>query len=58
MGTVAPSPDKYQMSEMKISYGAGLRFLFNEQQGVNLRMDLGITREGDTGVYFGIGEAF
>ena len=58
IGTVAPSPDKYQMSEMKISYGAGLRFLFNEEQMVNLRMDLGITREGDTGVYFGIEEAF
>ena len=57
-GTVAPSPDKYQMKEMKISYGAGLRFLFNEDEGVNLRMDIGITREGDTGVYFGIGEAF
>ena len=58
VGTVAPSPDKYQLSEMKISYGAGLRFLFNKDEGVNLRMDLGITREGETGVYFGIGEAF
>ena len=58
IGTVAPSPDKYQISEMKFSYGAGLRFLFNEKEGVNLRMDLGITTEGDTGVYFGIGEAF
>jgi outer membrane protein assembly factor BamA len=58
VGTVAPSPDKYQISEMKLSYGAGLRFLFNEKEGVNLRMDIGITREGETGVYFGIGEAF
>ncbi len=58
VGTVASSPDKYQMTEMKFSYGAGLRFLFNEQEMVNLRMDLGITREGDTGIYFGIEEAF
>jgi outer membrane protein assembly factor BamA len=58
VGTVAASPDKYQMKEMKFSYGAGLRFLFNEKEGVNLRMDIGITREGETGVYFGIGEAF
>jgi len=57
-GTVAPSPDKYQLSEMKFSYGAGLRYLFNEKEGVNLRVDLGITTEGETGVYFGIGEAF
>jgi len=58
MGTVAPSPEKYQMSQMKYSFGVGLRYLFNEKEGVNLRMDLGITTEGDTGVYFGIGEAF
>ena len=58
IGTVASSPDKYQISEMKFSYGAGLRFLFNEKEGVNLRMDIGITTEGETGVYFGIGEAF
>lgn len=58
MGTVAPSPEKFQAKEMKFSYGAGLRFLFNKQQMVNLRMDLGITREGDTGIYFGIEEAF
>jgi hypothetical protein len=58
MGTVAPSPEKFQAKEMKFSYGAGLRFLFNEQEMVNLRMDFGITREGDTGIYFGIEEAF
>ena len=57
-GTVASSPIKYQMSEMKITFGAGLRFLFNEQEMVNLRMDLGITTEGDRAVYFGIEEAF
>ena len=57
-GTVAPSPEKFQAKEMKFSYGAGLRFLFNEKEMVNLRMDLGITREGDTGIYFGIEEAF
>ena len=58
VGTVASSPEKYEMKEMKVSYGAGLRFLFNKDEGVNLRMDLGITPQGDTGVYFGIGEAF
>lgn len=58
VGTVASSPDKYQISEMKVSYGAGLRFLFNEEEMVNIRVDLGITTEGDTGVYFGLEEAF
>lgn len=58
IGTVASSPDKYQLSEMKVSYGAGLRFLFNKEEMVNIRVDLGITTEGDTGVYFGLEEAF
>jgi len=35
-----------------------LRFLFNEQEMVNLRMDLGITNEEDKAIYFGIEEAF
>ena len=47
-----------RLDEFKFSYGAGLRYLFNEEQKVNLRVDLGITRDGDTGIYFGIEEAF
>ena len=57
-GGVADSPDKLRLDEFKFSYGAGLRYSFNEEQKVNLRVDLGITRDGDTGIYFGIEEAF
>ena len=38
--------------------GAGLRFRFNEEQKVNLRMDLGFGNDGNMGIYFGIEEAF
>ena len=58
VGGVADSPDKLRIDEFKISYGAGLRYLFNEEQKVNVRVDLGITRDGSTGIYFGIEEAF
>lgn len=58
VGAVAPSPDKLRIDEFLISYGAGLRYLFNEEQKVNVRVDLGITRDGSTGIYFGIEEAF
>ena len=57
-GVVASSPDKFRIDEFQISYGAGLRYLFNEEQKVNVRVDLGISRNGSTGIYFGIEEAF
>jgi hypothetical protein len=43
---------------MKYSVGAGLRFLFNKEEKVNLRMDIGFGSDGNRGVYFGIEEAF
>jgi hypothetical protein len=43
---------------MKYSGGAGLRFQFNKEQKINLRMDIGIGQDGNTGLYFGIEEAF
>ena len=43
---------------MKYSYGLGLRFLFNKQQKINLRMDIGFGSDGSRGIYFGIQEAF
>ncbi|MDZ7624381.1 MAG: hypothetical protein U5J96_08070 [Ignavibacteriaceae bacterium] len=58
VGGVATSPEKLRIDEFKFSYGAGLRFLFNEEEKVNIRADIGITRDGDTGIYFGIEEAF
>jgi outer membrane protein assembly factor BamA len=39
------------------SAGGGLRFTFDKQQRINIRMDYGITKES-TGFYFTIGEAF
>ena len=49
---------EFNMKDLKYSYGAGLRFLFNKEQKVNLRMDIGIGQNGNSGVYFGIEEAF
>jgi len=57
-GTVASSPDKFRVDEFQFSYGAGLRYLFNKEQKVNVRVDFGISRNGSTGIYFGIEAAF
>ncbi len=58
LGNVASLPIEYNFDTMKYSYGAGLRYLFNKKQKINLRMDIGIGQGGNTGIYFGIEEAF
>ena len=47
----------FQLTKFKPCIGAGLRFLFNKEQKINIRMDIGFGRDTN-GVYFGIQEAF
>ncbi len=58
VGNVAPSILDYNFESVKYTYGAGLRYLFNKKEKINLRMDVGIGTEGSTGIYFGIEEVF
>ena len=58
VGNVSPSILSYDFKHLKYTYGTGLRYLFNEKEHVNLRMDIGIGADGNTGIYFGIEEAF
>jgi outer membrane protein assembly factor BamA len=58
LGNVASEVVEFDFGTMKYSYGAGLRFLFNKKQKINLRMDIGFGQDGNTGLYFGIEEAF
>ena len=57
-GDVASELMKFSLTELKYSYGFGLRFLFNKEEKVNLRVDLGFGNDGTSGLYFGIEEAF
>jgi hypothetical protein len=57
IGGVAPALKDFQLREFKTSYGFGLRFLFNQDEKVNIRADFGFGREV-SGVYFGLEEAF
>lgn len=57
-GNVSDEIMTYNFSNMKYSYGGGLRYLFNKVQKVNLRMDVGFGNDGNLGIYFGIEEAF
>jgi outer membrane protein assembly factor BamA len=56
-GDVSRQVTSFELRHLKTSYGAGLRFLFNKEQKINLRADIGLG-PGTSGVYFGIEEAF
>jgi outer membrane protein assembly factor BamA len=56
-GDVADELTSIQLRYLKPSYGAGIRFLFNKEQKINLRMDIGFGKNTN-GIYFGIEEAF
>lgn len=57
MGDVEENMRNFRIVDTKFSYGAGLRFSFDQEQKVNLRVDLGLGRD-TSGVYFGLEEAF
>ena len=57
-GNVSSNILEYNFSNLKYSYGLGLRFLFNKKEKVNLRMDIGFGNDNNRGIYFGIQEAF
>jgi len=58
LGDVASEVIEYDFGDLKYSYGFGLRFLFNKEQKINLRADIGFGQDGSRGLYFGIEEAF
>ncbi len=57
VGDVSNSIGKFNIREFKNAYGFGLRFVFNQKQRINLRMDMGFGHNTN-GVYFSLEEAF
>ncbi|MBD1392822.1 BamA/TamA family outer membrane protein [Mucilaginibacter glaciei] len=54
---------KFDLSEFKPNYGGGLRYFFDTEKGLSIRVDYGVgeKRPGESrqsGVYIGLGEAF
>lgn len=57
LGDVAKDWRNLTMDELKHNYGLGLRYRFDEENSLNIRLDFGFG--GDTpGPYIGIGEVF
>lgn len=57
VGDVANEWKDFSARTLKFSYGFGLRFVFDEENRINLRMDIGFGKN-TSGVYFGLDEAF
>ncbi len=56
-GEVADLPGNY-FRDPKRSFGGGIRFQIKKDNPTLLRLDIGIGEDGNTGVYFGVNEAF
>ncbi len=56
-GEVASSPRQF-LDDAKYSFGGGIRFQISKKLPSLLRLDIGIGKEGNSGVYFGVNEAF
>lgn len=58
IGNVAPAPGQLNFTDLKYSYGGGLRVAMNKAEKLNLRGDFGINAKGTGGFYLQLGEAF
>jgi len=57
MGDVASNFSNLKITQFKYSYGFGLRYVFDEEERLNVRMDIGFG-ENTNGLYFSLEEAF
>lgn len=57
VGDVCSNYKHLKMTQLKHAYGFGLRFVFDQKEKINLRVDFGKWKYG-SGVYFSMDEAF
>lgn len=58
VGDVSKNINSFSTTDLKYSYGAGLRFAVNKTEKLNIRVDYGFSSNGNSGLYFQLGEAF
>ena len=57
VGDVAEKVGQFDLGNLKYSYGLGVRFIFDQKQILNIRLDFGFGN-GTSGFYFTAAEAF
>lgn len=55
---MAPNLAAFPDSDLLYSGGTGIRFVASESERINLGIDYARSSDGDSAVYFRIGEAF
>lgn len=58
VGDVAYDVDDFNLSEFKYVVGVGGRLAIIPERKLNARLDIGLGRGGQTGIYIGVSEAF
>jgi hypothetical protein len=58
VGDVARKVDYFSLNSIKLSGGAGFRFVVDPKERLSLRFDYGFALDGSRGFYFSINEAF
>ncbi len=58
LGDVACKIDHFHLRDFKVSYGAGIRFMFDTREKINARLDLGFDEWGTMSIYALVVEAF
>jgi outer membrane protein assembly factor BamA len=58
LGQVGNTVSDLSKKGVKATGGAGIRFKYNRRDRLNIRFDYGVGRDGSSGFYFSIGEAF
>lgn len=53
-----PDVQSLSFNHIKLNYGAGLRFVIDRQQNINLRLDYALASGGQSGFYVSFGESF
>ncbi len=57
VGDVGNTLSTYKLTQLKYSYGFGLRYMLDTDEKINIRFDMGFGKN-TSGIYFGIEEAF
>jgi outer membrane protein assembly factor BamA len=57
-GDVASQIDKFQLNDFKYTVGFGFRFMFDSQERINARLDIGFGKGGNSRIYALVIEAF
>jgi len=57
-GNLYPDLQKLSLAHLKPNYGAGIRFLADRKERINLRLDYGMGTGGQSGFFIAFGESF